>query len=171
VGVSILVWAALYWPRGAEAVDGGQQRDSYLARLGHAVEPVFRPLGWDWRIGAAVMASLPAREIVVATLGVVFSAEEEGAKPHAAAGEGSGGAQAAFRAATWEGTDRPLFNVPVALSMMVFYALCAQCVGTLAAIRRETGTWRWPVAVFGSMTALAYGAALITYQVGMWLGG
>ncbi len=166
VGVSILVWAALYWPHGAETVEDGHQRDSYLGRLGRMVEPVFRPLGWDWRIGAAVMASLPAREIVVATLGVVFNSADEAAKPQAA----FGGPQAAFRAATWEGTDRPLFNVPVALSMMVFYALCAQCVGTLAAIRRETGSWRWPLAVFGSMTALAYCAAFITYQVGMWLG-
>jgi ferrous iron transport protein B len=174
VVVSILVWAALYWPRGAETVEGGHQRQSYLERFGRIVEPVFRPLGWDWRIGAAVMASLPAREIVVATLGVVFNAGQEGAQPQAARGgpeEGTSGPQAAFRAATWEGTDRPLFNVPVALSMMVFYALCAQCVGTLAAIRRETGTWRWPLAVFGSMTALAYCAALVTYQVGMWLGG
>jgi ferrous iron transport protein B len=166
VGVSILVWAALYWPHGAETVEGSHQRESYLGRFGRMVEPVFRPLGWDWRIGAAVMASLPAREIVVATLGVVFNSGEEGAKPQAA----FGGPQAAFHAATWEGTERPLFNVPVALSMMVFYALCAQCVGTLAAIRRETGSWRWPLAVFGSMTALAYCAAFITYQVGMWLG-
>ena len=166
VGVSILVWAALYWPHGAETVEDGHHRDSYLGRFGRMVEPVFRPLGWDWRIGAAVMASLPAREIVVATLGVVFNSGEEGARPQAA----FGGPQAAFRAATWEGTDRRLFNVPAALSMMVFYALCAQCVGTLAAIRRETGTWRWPLGVFGSMTALAYCAALVTYQVGMWLG-
>jgi ferrous iron transport protein B len=204
VAVSILVWAALYWPHDAQTVEapflaqkedlqsrletlspddpqrievlaqsaalrreieGAYQRQSYLGRFGRVVEPVFRPLGWDWRIGAAVMASLPAREIVVATLGVIFSSN--GDDPKNAAEPAN--PQTGLRVATWEGTGRPLFTIPVALSLMVFCALCAQCAPTLAVIRRETGSWRWPLFAFGYMTALAYLGALVTYQLGTWI--
>ncbi len=74
-----------------------------------------------------------------------------------------------LKAATWDGTDQKVYNVPVALSLMVFFALCAQCVSTLAIIRRETNTWRWPIFSFVYMTALAYVGALATYQIGMLL--
>ena len=77
----------------------------------------------------------------------------------------------ALRNATLNGTDRKVFNIPVALSIMVFFALCAQCAATLAVIRRETNSWRWPAFTFAYMTALAYLGALITYQVGTWIGG
>ena len=72
-----------------------------------------------------------------------------------------------MRAATWDGTDTPVYNIPVALSIMVFFALCAQCAATLAVIRRETNSWRWPLFTFAYMTGLAYVAAFVTYQVGM----
>lgn len=72
--------------------------------------------------------------------------------------------------ARWDGSDRKVFNIPVALSIMVFFALCAQCVATLAAIRRETNSWGWPIFSFVYMTVLAYVGALITYQVGMLIG-
>jgi ferrous iron transport protein B len=165
LAVSILLWAALYYPHDRDAVD---QRQSYLGRFGRLIEPVFRPLGWDWRIGSAVIASFPAREIVVATLGVVFNANGE-ADPNAQ--DDPLRLRAQLRAATWEDTGKPLFGVPVALSILVFYALCAQCTATLAAIRRETNSWRWPAFTFAYMTTLAYLAALATYQVGTWLGG
>ncbi|MCI0359608.1 MAG: ferrous iron transport protein B [Planctomycetaceae bacterium] len=137
--------------------------NSYLGRMGKAIEPAVRPLGWDWRIGCAAIASFPAREVVVATLGVIYNLGE-------GQDEGSDALQDTLRAATWAGTDRPVFNVPVALSIMVFFALCAQCASTLAVMRRETGTWRWPALTFVYMTTLAYVAALVTYQVGMWIG-
>ena len=76
----------------------------------------------------------------------------------------------ALQSATWPDSGRPLFNIPVALSIMVFFALCAQCVSTLAVIGRETGTWTWPAFTFAYMTVLAYLGSLITYQVGTWLG-
>ena len=71
-----------------------------------------------------------------------------------------------LRQATWDGTELPVFNVPVALSLMVFFALCAQCAATLAVIRRETNSWRWPLFTFVYMTVLAYLGALATYQIG-----
>ncbi|QDV32455.1 ferrous iron transport protein B [Tautonia plasticadhaerens] len=140
--------------------DGLQKRNSLLGRAGRLIEPVVRPLGWDWRIGAAAIASFPAREVVVATLGVIFDigSDVEGE-------EGVSRLQVALREAEWR-DGRPLFTVPVALSIMVFFALCAQCVSTLAVIRRETNSWAWPAFSFAYMTALAYVAAMITYQVG-----
>ncbi len=138
-------------------------RHSALGRMGRAVEPVVRPLGWDWRIGCAVVASFPAREVVITVMGVIYNLGE--------IDPGEEQAQSRLtrqlRSATWEGTTRPVFNLPVALSIMVFFALCAQCASTLAIIAKETGHWKWSVFAFGYMTVLAYLGALITYQVGM----
>jgi ferrous iron transport protein B len=149
-------------------IAGAYQRQSILGRLGRLIEPVFRPLGWDWRISSAVVASFPAREIVVATLGVIFNLGEE---VDVDSEEGLTHISAKLRAATWDQSDQPLFTVPVALSIMVFFALCAQCAATLAVIKRETNSWRWPAFTFGYMTMLAYLGALATYQAGTWLSG
>jgi ferrous iron transport protein B len=206
LAVSIVVWAAMYYPHDRGAVEGpvrglreelrarlralaqddpqraavsadlaelersvaaSYQRQSYLGRFGRWIEPACRPLGWDWRIGAAVIASFPARETVVATLGVIFNVGTDAAVE--ASGESSE-FTARLRDATWEGSDRPVFNLPVAFSIMVFYALCAQCAATLAVIRQETNSWRWPAFTFAYMTTLAYCGALATYQVGAWIG-
>ncbi|MFC1597282.1 ferrous iron transport protein B, partial [Planctomycetota bacterium] len=211
LAVSIIVWAALYFPHNADVVEapfraeqqrleaelaqqdddtpgrealrgqmaqvdrdiaGAYQRQSLLGRAGRLVEPVFRPLGWDWRISCAVIASFPAREVVVATLSVTYNlGEDVDTEPE----DGSEGSltklEKALRSATLDGSDQKVFNIPVALSIMVFFTLCAQCAATLAVIRRETNSWRWPLFTFGYMTALAYLGALVTYQLGMWIGG
>jgi ferrous iron transport protein B len=145
-------------------IAGAYLEDSYLGRMGHWVEPVVRPLGWDWRIGCAAIASFPAREVVVATLGVIYNLGE-------GQDEESPELRETLQRATWKGTNRPVFNIPVALSVMVFFALCAQCASTLAVMRRETGGWTWPAFTFVYMTGLAYVAALVTYQAGMWILG
>jgi ferrous iron transport protein B len=136
-------------------IAGEYLSDSYLGRMGHFIEPAVRPLGWDWKIGCAAIASFPAREVVNATLGVIYNL-----------GEGAEEQQL-------EETIRAEknLNIPVALSIMVFFALCAQCVSTLVIIRRETGTWLWPLFTFVYMTALAYVGAFATYQIGMLLVG
>ena len=144
---------------------GQQRRRSYLGRVGQWIEPAVRPLGWDWRIGAAAIASFPAREVVVATLGVIYNlgAEEDERK--------RSGCEHSLQRATGTETDRPVFNLPVALSVMVFFALVRQCASTLAVIRRETNRWCWPAFTFVYMTVLAYVGALVTYQVGIRLMG
>lgn len=206
VAVSIIVWAALYYPHdaavveapyaaqriglekqidaspaGSEAktaaedqlaaldahIEGEYQRQSYLGRMGHAIEPVVRPLGWDWRVGAAAIASFPAREVVVATLGILYDVGEVDTEEEA----GRTRLQQALESAKWAGTDRPVFGIPTALSLMVFFALCAQCAATLAVIKRETNTWRWPLFTFTYMTGMAYIAAFVTYQVASQLVG
>ncbi len=140
------------------------QRDSILGHMGRAIEPVVRPLGWDWRIGCAVIASFPAREVVMGALGVIYNLGGE-----LDVGEQSDQDRlgARMHAAVWDGTDQRVYNIPVALSIMVFFALCAQCAATLVIIRRETNSWRWPAFTFVYMTTLAYFGALLTYQIGM----
>jgi ferrous iron transport protein B len=98
---------------------------------------------------------------VIATLGVIYKLGADEAN------EESESLRQTLREATWEGTSRPVFNIPVALSLMVFFALCAQCAATLAVMKRETNSWRWPIFTFVYMTSLAYLAALATYQIGM----
>jgi ferrous iron transport protein B len=136
--------------------------ESYLGRAGHAIEPFVKPLGWDWKIGVGVIASFPAREVIISTLGTIYSLGGE-------VDEDDPGLMGALKAAAWP-DGRKVFNLPVALSIMVFFALCAQCAATLMVIKRETNSWRWPIFTFTYMTALAYVGALITYQVGkLWL--
>ncbi len=192
LAATIVMWALAYFPRSAETVAEYERRrqtaaaslsgeglqaaiadldvrmaaqllnESYLGRAGHWIEPAVRPLGWDWRIGMATLASFPAREVIVATLGTIYSLGGD-------ADESSEDLRSALRNATMR-DGRPVFNVPVALSVMVFFALCAQCVSTLAVIRRETQSWGWTILTFGYMTILAYIGALATYQGTMALG-
>jgi ferrous iron transport protein B len=195
LAVSIIVWGLGYFPHDESQIDAkllaqrdalAQQRpsetrdsdlaavenqiaaahleNSFLGQMGHAIEPVVRPLGWDWRIGCAAIASFPAREVIVATLGVIYNLGDE-------EDETSDSLKDALQSATWHGTDRKVFNLPVALSVMVFFALCAQCSSTLVIMRRETGSWAWPAFTFVYMTTLAYVGALVTYQVGIRLMG
>jgi ferrous iron transport protein B len=142
-------------------IDGQFLQHSFLGRAGKLIEPLVRPLGWDWRIGCAAIASFPAREVVVATLGVIYNLGDE-------QDETSDDLKQTLQGAKWDGTNRPVFTLPVALSVMVFFALCAQCSSTLVIIRRETGNWLWPLFTFVYMTLLAYLGALVTYQVGSW---
>ena len=141
---------------------GAAQRQSLLGRMGRLVEPLVRPLGWDWRLGCAAIASFPAREVVLGTLAVIYNLGD--IDP----GEEEGGTALVrrLRAATWDGTNRKVFTLPVALSIMVFFALCAQCASTLVVIGRETNSWLWPVVTFTYMTVLAWLGAFATYQIG-----
>jgi ferrous iron transport protein B len=129
---------------------------SLLGRIGHVIEPVFTPLGWDWRVSAAVIAGFPAREVVVAVLGTIYAVGDE-------ADEES--LEERLTSATWP-DGRLVFTLPMVLGLLVFYAWCLQCAATLAVIRRETNSWRWPIFAWSYMTALGYAAALIIYQVG-----
>jgi ferrous iron transport protein B len=144
---------------------GVARRHSALGRMGHAVEPLFAPIGWDWRVGMAVIASFPAREVVVGTLGVIYDLGEK-------QDEESEPLRERLKAATWEQGPRagqPVFDLASALALMVFFALCAQCVSTLVVIRRETGGRGWALFTFVYMTALAWLGAWLTAIVVRWL--
>jgi len=134
--------------------------NSYLGRFGKWIEPGVKPLGWDWRIGVGVLASFPAREVIVATLGTIYSLGGD-------VDENSQGLQSAVRSATWP-DGRPVYSIPVAMSIMVFFALCAQCASTLMVIRRETNHWFWAAFTFVYMTTLAYFGAWVAYNATAW---
>ena len=131
---------------------------SYLGRFGRSLEPVFGAVGWDWKIGVSVLASFPAREVIIATLGTIYSLGGD-------VDEGSDSLAEQLRASRWQ-DGSPVFTWVTALSVMVFFALCAQCAATLVAIKRETLSWFWPVFTFAYMTTLAYFSAMLVFIVG-----
>ena len=140
--------------------NGAWMRASLLGQAGRRIEPVFAPIGWDWKVSVAVLASFPAREVVVGTLGVLYDLE--------GADEESPALRDRLRAAKFEDgpkAGRPVFDTGSALALMVFFALCMQCVSTLAVMRKETGTWRWPAFAFVYMTALAWVGAFLTATI------
>ena len=135
---------------------------SYLGRFGKWVQPVFAPAGYDWKITVGVLASFPAREIIISTLGIIYALGDE-------VDESSGDLRSTLSNAKWDSGPRqgePVFNIPVALSIMVFFALCMQCGATLAVIAKELNGW-WSVGSFFTLTAMAWVAAVVVYQVGM----
>jgi ferrous iron transport protein B len=184
--VAVIVWALAYFPRSdeveafqdaaitqAEASLAGDAlaarvgeieneaaamhlAQSWLGRAGQVVEPVFAPLGWDWRVSAAVIAGFPAREVVVAVLGTIFALGAEAEEESLAL---------RLTEATWP-NGQLLFSLPMVLGLLLFYAWCLQCAATLAVIRRETNSWRWPIFAWAYMTALGYTGALLIYQLG-----
>jgi ferrous iron transport protein B len=135
---------------------------SFLAIAGKSIEPVVKPLGWDWKIGVATLASFPAREVIIATLGTIYSLGS-------GEDETSEGLMEKMRSERWP-DGRPVYSIATALSVMVFFALCAQCVSTLMIIRREMNSWKWAVFSFVYMTTLAYVGAWMTYSIASRLG-
>lgn len=164
-GVAIVVWGLSSFPRAAD-VDGvpatgsAQLEQSYLGQAGKAVAPVFAPLGWDWRVSASVLASFPAREVVIAALGTIYAVEEEDTVRLTDALQRSEHAD-----------GRAVYSLPMVLGLLVFYAFCLQCISTMAAMARETHGWRWPAISWLYMTSLGYVSALLIYQVGTAISG
>nr|WP_162030535.1 MULTISPECIES: ferrous iron transport protein B [unclassified Lentimonas]CAA6693264.1 Ferrous iron transport protein B [Lentimonas sp. CC10]CAA6695461.1 Ferrous iron transport protein B [Lentimonas sp. CC19]CAA7071767.1 Ferrous iron transport protein B [Lentimonas sp. CC11] len=188
--MSIIIWALLYFPRSTEVeevvtteymaaasltelseadeeavgklVDAAFLEQSYMGRFGKLVQPVFAPAGYDWKITVGVLASFPAREIIISTLGITYALGGE-------IDEESDDLRSTLTNTKWESGPRKgenVFNIPVALSIMVFFALCMQCGATLAVIAKELN-WGWAIASFFTLTGVAWIAAVLTYQIGM----
>lgn len=151
-----------------DALYGEWKRQSFLGQMGKALEPAFRPLGWDWKIGMSAIASFPAREVIVGTLGIVYNQGD--VDPGADVMEKDNVAESPLgKAIRDEWSNHSVhgrYRVPVALSLLVFFALCCQCASTLMVIWRETRSWFWPLFTFTYMTALAYAGAFVTFQIG-----
>jgi ferrous iron transport protein B len=190
LAISIILWALATFPRleqtggtvtspataqveGSASTDeaateenldqhGEQLRQSFAGRMGRFIEPVITPLGFDWKMGVALISSFAARETLVSTLSIIYNVGD---------GEDAGSdslVQAVREARRPDGT--PAWTPLVALSMMVFFVLAMQCMSTVAIVRRETNSWRWPLFMIAYMTILAYIASFITYQGGRLLG-
>ncbi|NHA07565.1 ferrous iron transport protein B [Mucilaginibacter sp. HC2] len=129
---------------------------SYAGVFGHVIEPVIKPLGFDWKIGIALISSFAAREVFVGTMATIYSVEGDADKMESV--------QQKMHSATNPNTGQPVFTLAVAFSLMMFYAFAMQCASTVAVVYRETKNWRWPAAQFAYMTVLAYTASFIVYH-------
>ncbi|MEM9453269.1 MAG: ferrous iron transport protein B [Myxococcota bacterium] len=161
LAATVVLWVMLSFPKppDVELLDHSTPIEhSVGGRVGKAVEPALRPMGQDWRIGVAILGSFAAREVFVSTLGLVFGIEN--------ADGDDASLRERLREARDPRTNEPLYTPLSAMALMVFFVYAAQCMSTLAVVRRETRTWRWPIFMFCSMTAIAYVAAVVLYQLG-----
>ncbi|UCE85165.1 MAG: ferrous iron transporter B, partial [Deltaproteobacteria bacterium] len=161
LAVSIVLFFLLNYPRVEPPEDLAPARASSYAlehsiagRIGHALEPALEPLGFDWKIGVGLVASLAAREVIVATLAQIYATTEDGAS-----------LREAIRADVDPRTGARVFDAPTVASLLVFFVFALQCASTLAVMRRETNSWRWPAFAFTYLLALAYGASFVTYRL------
>ena len=165
---SVVLWMLISFPR-SEPPAGASESEaarhviehSVAGRIGHAIEPAIAPLGFDWKIGVGLVASLAAREVIVATLAQIYAATDEGAS-----------LRDAIRADVDPRTGRPVFDPATVASLLVFFVFALQCMSTLAIMRRETNSWRWPAFAFGYLLVLAWCASFATHRlVSLVLGG
>ncbi|HET9621940.1 MAG TPA: ferrous iron transporter B [Kofleriaceae bacterium] len=183
---AIALWALLYFPRHlpagspdydaliaraptedakaslADEKQAARLENSFGGKLGHAIEPAIRPLGFDWKIGVGLIGAFAAREVFVSTLGIVYAVGKD-------ADEGSEPLRDALRNAK-RGDGKPAYSPLMGLALMIFFALACQCMSTLAVVRRESRSWRWPAFLFAYMTGLAWIVSFCVYQGGKLLG-
>ena len=132
-------------------------QNSYAGILGRTIEPALKPLGFDWKIGIALITSFAAREVFVGTMATLYSVEGGKNADKQTLREKMG---AAVRE-----NGQPVYTLASGLSLMIFYVLAMQCMSTLAVVKRETRSWKWPLIQLGYMTFLAYGMSLLTFQL------
>ncbi len=161
LAVSIVLWVLLTFPRAeqnsewtvSQTTQFGLEH-SFAGRAGHALEPLIAPLGFDWKIGVGLLASLAAREVIVATLAQIYVAGDPGTS-----------LRQAIRADRDPNTGRPVFGPATVASLLVFFVFALQCMSTLAILRRESNSWRWPAFAFTYMLSIAYAASFVTYRL------
>jgi ferrous iron transport protein B len=166
LGISIVLWFLTAYPKApAGATPTEQTAQSYAGKAGHALEPVIRPLGFDWEIGIGLISSFAAREVFVSSTGVVFNAGTTDEPSE----ENTTKLRAALLKARWP-DGRALFTPLVCLTLMIFYVFALQCMSTVAVVRRETNTWRWPLFLLLYQTGTAWLVCFVVYQTGRALG-
>jgi ferrous iron transport protein B len=162
LGISIILWFLAAYPKAPEGVSGQEQlAQSFAGRAGHALEPMIKPLGFDWQIGIGLITSFAAREVFVSTMSVVFNAESSD--------DDTTPLRQALLEARWP-DGRLLFTPLVCFTLMIFYVFAMQCISTVAVVRRETNSWRWPLFQIGYLTGFAWVFSLVVYQTGRALG-
>ena len=164
LSLSILLWALATFPKPSDpkATPSEALAHSIAGRMGHAIEPAIAPLGYDWKIGIGLIGSFAAREVFVSTMSIVYNVEtsdKENITPLRDTMKSERRAD-----------GRPVFTPLVCIGLMVFYVLAMQCISTVAIVRRETNSWRWPLFQIAYMTALAWIGAFVVYQGGRLFG-
>ncbi|MDO3641912.1 ferrous iron transport protein B [Mucilaginibacter sp. L3T2-6] len=139
------------------SINSEKLENSYAGTLGHFIEPVIKPLGFDWKIGIALITSFAAREVFVGTMATIYSVDGNADKIESV--------QQKMGSAKNPETGQPVFTLAVAFSLMMFYAFAMQCASTMAVVYRETKNWRWPAIQFAYMTVLAYTASFVAYHL------
>lgn len=139
-------------------------RASYAGKVGQVIEPVIRPLGFDWKIGIALITSFAAREVFVGTMATIYSTDEEEVAGEGASDSGNRPLKEKLLAET-DANGKPVYTLAVALSLLVFYAFAMQCMSTLAVVKKETQSWKMTAIMLFYMTGLAWLASLVTYQI------
>jgi ferrous iron transport protein B len=139
-----------------EALASYKLEHSYIGVMGKHIEPVIRPLGYDWKIGIALISSFAAREVFVGTLATIYSVGDDD--------EDNSTIKERMAAEVNESTGEKLFNIPVGMSLLIFYAFAMQCVSTLAIVKRETNSWKWPMIQLAGMGTIAYIASFFTFN-------
>ena len=173
MAVSIVLWFLASFPKvTADSIDHNNSiveisevnpiHYSYAGKIGHAIEPIIRPLGFDWKIGVGLITSFAAREVIVSTLATLYNVEDDG--------EDLVSLSESMKNDINPNTGLPVFSTLVALSLMVFFVYAAQCIATFAIVKQETNSWKWPLIMMSYMTVLAYLASFIVYQGGRLLG-
>ncbi len=161
LAVSVVLWCLLTFPRseapaGASAPEAARAalENSFAGRAGVALEPLIAPLGFDWKIGVGLLASLAAREVIVATLAQIYATSDDETS-----------LRAAIRADVDPETGAPVFTPGTVAALLVFFVFALQCMSTLAIMRRETGSWRWPAFAFGYLLVLAWTASFAAQRL------
>jgi len=164
LGISIVLWFLTTYPRhpNPDATATEQIAHSFAGQAGHLIEPVIKPLGFDWRVGIGLITSFAAREVFVSSMGVIFGVEGGDEKNTAPLRE-------ALHQAAWPG-GATLFTPLVCLVLMVYYVFAMQCMSTVAVVKRETNGWKWPLFQIAYMTGTAWLVCLVIYQTGRALG-
>jgi len=168
LAMSILFWALAAFPRVSKSPSGGaskaasnQIQNSFAGRAGRLIEPAIAPLGFDWKIGVGLISSFAARETIISTLNIVYNVGDDS--------ENKSSLVDAMRNARRPDGSR-VWTPLTGLSLILFFLLACQCMSTVAIVRRETNSWRWPIFMVSYMLVLAYVVSLITYQGGHLLG-
>jgi len=162
MAISIVLWFLASFPKPESDEVTFSIQNSYAGKIGHAIEPLIAPLGFDWKIGVGLITSFAAREVMVSTLATLYNVEDEG--------DDFVGITEALKNEVNPLTGLPRYTPLVALSIMVFYVYAAQCMATFAIVKNETNSWKWPLIMIVYMTGLAYIGSLLVYQGGQFLG-
>ena len=175
MAVSIVLWFLASFPKvSTDITDNTNKSDteqlaiinpihnSYAGKIGHAIEPIIAPLGFDWKIGVGLITSFAAREVVISTLATLYNVEDDGGSMVSLS--------ESMKNDINPKTGLPVFSALVALSLMVFFVYAAQCMATFAIVRHETNSWKWPLIMIAYMTSLAYIASFLVFQGGLLIG-
>jgi ferrous iron transport protein B len=164
LAITILLWFAMKFPGDQTQSNSERLRHSVAGQAGHLLEPVVRPFGMDWKVGIGILGSFAAREVFVSTMAIVYNVEDGDEEQQSVS------VRDQMRAERDPATGAPRFTPLSAIALLVFYVLAMQCVSTMAVVRRETGSWKWPLIQWAYMFVLAWGGATLVYQVGRALG-